>query len=532
MSKPLEFVFGDLKLQVATNGSRAPLVTLWENDCLLASDTFRPASARSRTAFMNALPAELAEDARQWLAETLPEAGVTITQEQEIEGRSTPVADLAALFATPDPWPEEVNGADLLDELEMTLRRFVALGTSQAAAVVLWAVATHLVEFLDIAPRLAFQSATKGCGKTRALEILQLLVRKGLPTSNISVAALFRIVEAHRPTILVDEVDGLDLSSRDELRSLLNAGHNRSTAYVIRCDADTLEPRIFDVFGFVALAGIGNLPDTLSSRSVRVQLRRKRPDERVERFRAKRTPPELLPLRRRIERWAADHAERLADADPETPGLIDRDSDNWATMIAIADLAGRHWPQRGREAALELCGLETDDVDDAATLILGDLATLFSRRGVERLATTEILADLTLRDDRPWCEWRHGKPLSARGLARLLRRFGIVGSKWREGATTCRGYSKTAFADGWGRYGMLPGATLSATSATSLPDNNLTRHTNRHSVADGDAPKSLQDNDVADVADKQAGVEGITTKSVPLEYEIEERRCIQLEAEE
>jgi hypothetical protein len=56
-------------------------------------------------------------------------------------GRAAPGRWL--LFADPDPWPEAVDGAVLLDELAHTYRRFVSLPDGGAEALALWIVFTY-----------------------------------------------------------------------------------------------------------------------------------------------------------------------------------------------------------------------------------------------------------------------------------------------------------------------------------------------------------------------------------------------------
>ena len=103
---------------------------------------------------------------------------------------------------------------------------------------------------------------------------------------------------------------------------------------------------------------IGKLPSTLSDRAIEVPLKRKRPDEKVMRFRIVR-PGDLPDLKRKCIRWAADNLISLRDGAlgvsvPE--GLNDRAADNWEPLLAIADRTGGEWPERARKAALALSG--------------------------------------------------------------------------------------------------------------------------------------------------------------------------------
>ena len=163
------------------------------------------------------------------------------------------------------------------------------------------------------------------------------LVARPLPTSNASVAAVFRIVEMAAPTLLIDEADTF-LKENDELRGILNTGH-RKGGQVTRTIGDDHEPRQFSTWAPAAIAMIGKLPDTLEDRAVTVSLRRKKPIEQVKQFRGDRTF-EFKQLARKIARWTADNRASLTASDPDTGALFNRAADNWRPLLAIADRAG------------------------------------------------------------------------------------------------------------------------------------------------------------------------------------------------
>ncbi len=91
---------------------------------------------------------------------------------------------------------------------------------------------------------------------------------------NVTTSVLFRVIEKHTPTVLIDEGD-TSLADNDELRGVLNGGHNRLSAYVWRSVGDDHEPRRFRVWAPKCIAMIGKLPDTLEDRALVVHLRRK-----------------------------------------------------------------------------------------------------------------------------------------------------------------------------------------------------------------------------------------------------------------
>ena len=77
----------------------------------------------------------------------------------------------------------------------------------QRDAVVLWVVFTHAHDFFVFAPLLVILSPTKRCGKTRLQEVLARLAPRPQTMSGVSPAALARLIEEHRPTILISTRD-------------------------------------------------------------------------------------------------------------------------------------------------------------------------------------------------------------------------------------------------------------------------------------------------------------------------------------
>jgi len=375
-------------------------------------------------------------------------------------------------LSNPKPWPDAVDGAELLCKLVSVLERFLALPVGAAVAMALWTLHAHVHDAFSISPYLAFTSAVRGSGKTSALTVLHALSPRGLFASNLSTSAVFRTIEAHRPTLFIDEADTF-LRDRDDLRGVLNAGHFKAGAVVVRIVGDDFEPRAFSVWCPKAIAKIGKLPPTLADRSIVIAMRRKRPDETVERIRLDHLHSDLNPLLRQAARWAADHLHVLRAADPAVPPeLRDRQADNARPLLAIADLAGGKWPEEAQRALVKLQSRDVDE-EEAGILLLADFRELFAAKG-ERLKTAEILEALTAREDRPWGEWRRGQKLSSISLSSLLRAFGIKPRtlRFKAGSTTrtAKGYERESFEDAFSRYLPAPSRNTRNNTHNSATD--------------------------------------------------------------
>ena len=340
-------------------------------------------------------------------------------------------------LADPEPWPDPVNGADLLGEMVELLRRHLVMSEEQAVAVALWAMLTYVEAHVDTLPILAITSPQKRCGKSTLLSILRRLVRKPLPTSSVSPAALFRCIEKWRPALLIDEADTF-LKQNDELRGVLNAGHTRDMAFVLRANPETLDPERFSTWSPKAIACIGKLPETLADRSVEIRLQRKPKSEETVPLRD--TSPETLErLTRQLMRWALDNGERIKTARPPVPGVLnDRAADNWRPALAIAEALGGNWLVRATEAAVVL-GADDNSEETTTIVLLMKLRDLFKH--ADFLPTTAIVDALNTEKEAPWADWKNGTGITAEKLARILKPFGVKSGKPRRGGERHAGYS-------------------------------------------------------------------------------------------
>lgn len=380
-----------------------------------------------------------------------------------------------ALAVELDDGPASHGPADLgsvLDALEVFIRRFVSFGNAhQVVAVVLWVAHTWAFDAAETTPRLAITSPERRSGKSRLLEVLERLVRTPLLTTNISVAALFRLVDDSRPTILFDEVDAIfsprsKQEGAEDLRGLLNAGHRRQGGEVVRMvgQGAAMHPQRFKVFAPVALAGIGRLPDTVADRAIPIRLERRAADEFVEPFRFRTVEAEAVALRELLEAWAEQATPSLAEARPAIPaGLNDRAADSWEPLFAIADAAGPEWARRAREAAIALH--REEEVRSASEELLAAIRRVFEERQVDRMSSRELVDALNEEEDAPW-----GGELTPRALAARLRRYRRPDGSRLAPATvrladgrTPKGYLLEWFTEAFRRH--IP--QVSATSATS-----------------------------------------------------------------
>lgn len=501
--------------QITSNGKAKSVVLLLENqpdatgNCpVIETDEVNLKNVRDRSRFVDSLAAKLDENDRAAIARELDGIAAKHASEKAAHGdgesNAAPQQGRVVTLEMPEPWRDDVNGAEVLAALASLFLTFCVLAVGAADALALWVLHTWAHDSARVSPILAITAPQKQCGKTRVLDVLLGVVRRPLCMANISGAALFRVIEKYCPTVLIDEGDTF-LKDREDLRGLLNSGHTRTSAKVYRTvgESQSLDVHEFSTWAPKAIAQIGQLADTLHDRAIVIPMRRRDPRrETVAEMRQDLFPDQCIDLRRRALRWAIDHSEHLAASNPVMlDELGDRAKDNWRPLFAIADVAGGDWPARARAAALALLAGRGEDPSIDVQL-LSDIRDVFTERGTDRISSDDLVRALNAIEGRPWADWSHGKGLTANALARRLKGFDVKPTTVRIDARTPKGYVLTAFDDAFTRYAPAPPLTT-ATTATTKQNNELRNYptaTSADHVAVANPPNSLRDNGVAVVA--------------------------------
>jgi hypothetical protein len=300
-------------------------------------------------------------------------------------------------------------------------------------------------------------SPIQECGKTNLMTLLLALSNHPTPAANMTVSAVFREIEAEHPTLLIDEFDTIkDTPYGQELRGVLNSGHARAFAYVIRTEGDGNNRHNvkYSTWAPMAISGIrihlDKVWSTLISRAHIIVMQRKRPNEKVGKLRDKtrqQLRDRFAPL---LNRWAADHLEQISD-DPQVPEeLSGRGSDNADPLLAIADVIGGDIPTRARAALLALAKRNADAAT-SGIMILADLRMLFDTSGKYELSSAWICEELAKLEDHPWKAYaKRGKPITQIQLAALLKPYLIVSKP--TGDTRLKGYHLKDCIDTFARY--------------------------------------------------------------------------------
>jgi hypothetical protein len=186
----------------------------------------------------------------------------------------------------------------------------------------------------------------------------------------------------------------------------------------------------------------------------------------------------LVPLRGRLGDWIREHGDQLEHAEPAMP-VEDRAADTWEPLVVVADLAGAHWPDQARAAAVSLAGGDDPGEASLRLRLLTDCRAAF---GDGQARSTTVLLDRLKADaEAPWASYGvHG--LSAVKLGAPLREYDIRSANIRFGdGTQAKGYQRADLLDAWTRYcppavpapypsqPSRPSATRNGTPGTAPP---------------------------------------------------------------
>ncbi|KGH03194.1 hypothetical protein P608_25735 [Comamonas thiooxydans] len=354
-----------------------------------------------------------------------------------------------------EPYSKEVDCDLLIEDLIAAVRRYVVLLEHDALAVALWVINTWCYLSFQRCPLLLINAPERECGKTQLLKVVEKLVYRPMETTNVTLAALFRVITNYAPTLLVDEADTF-MDGKSEMAGVVNKGYEKG-GFVLRVETvgKELVERAFPVYGPKAMAGImleRHLPGATMSRGIQIPLKRKTKDDTVQRLRSA-DPKVFASLRSRMLKFVLDNKDALSQGWEDFPEeLSDRQQDNWESLLAIANCFGEVWYVKAVEAALLNCA-ETSPPKSSSNQLLEDIREVLANYEDKYIPSADLLTKLHEDPDMDWGTYNHGKPLSPRQLARFLGAYGVKPKTVRMTSNyTPKGYEVRDFEDAFARY--------------------------------------------------------------------------------
>lgn len=367
-----------------------------------------------------------------------------------------------------EPWPVPMSGMELLDALAAEFIKFLVLPPHADTILALWTLHTYSWEQCEYSPIVAITSPVRSCGKSRVLDVLEKVVCRPFRTGNMSEAVLFRVLDARKPSVLIDEFDTIPEERRDALANILKHGFHRA-GRVHRVEGESEKKVVeFVVFGPKALACIklSTLDAPTVSRCINIRMQRKKSAQKVARLRRYSGTE----WQQKCLRWTNDHREQIEAATAAMPDALgDREQDIYEPLFVLANLAGGDWPDKLTRAALALCGESADAATDSSVLLLGWIQTHFSESGTDKVSSADLVRWLNKREDAPFSSWSNGKGIGQNEVRRLMAGFEVQPNTVRIGDKTAKGFKREWFQDAFDAY--LPAAPVENGNTVTTPAN-------------------------------------------------------------
>lgn len=342
----------------------------------------------------------------------------------------------------------------VIEDLQTVFEQTVSTDDKHRLVLATWAACTWFPEEFDFFPRLYIASAVRGSGKSTCLEVLNKVSCLPISASSMTEAAIFRVLDKEFRTLLLDEVDNMNLDQKGALVAILNTGHQKD-GFVIRCgdSKQNFEPQQYRASGFVAFAGLsGSMMPTLLSRSIQLILFPAKPNQRLVRV-SKLDVGLIDSIKERLESLRQDH-EFIASVREFEPAEMfhNRTQDNWEPLMKLAGLAGEDISSKLFEASQMLEDEKSLDDEDVKIVLLSDIQKIFERQNIRKLTTSQLVNQLVCLDDSQWSCYNRGRPVDNHQLTSLLRSFRLKTERIKVGDKTSTGYRIEQFFPVWDLY--------------------------------------------------------------------------------
>lgn len=336
------------------------------------------------------------------------------------------------------------DGKTALEEAEQYLAdRLVFTEANYPLPLALFAALTHIWEdCFEVVPYICITSATKGTGKTQAMELLSFLCFRPVMATGITPAGLFRTVDANHPTLCLDEVEKELSKPHSTFRDILNNGYKAGIP-VIRA-APGSGTVTYDVYCPKIYTMIGDPYDTLRDRSIIVTMTRGVSINNEKRFVAQSVGNEIgarlhasvWQRRVTIETTYLNYRDKLNF-------LVNlRDREVWEPLFAICEVLAPGRIEELKETAVTVSTMKTREArkftelkdeelkaveSQYAERLLLDMALVMNN--TKHVATSVLIETLRNLSQSPWrayrgigiTEERAGQNL----LARMVAPFGV-----------------------------------------------------------------------------------------------------------
>jgi hypothetical protein len=339
--------------------------------------------------------------------------------------------------------PAKSKPCEVFTRNREVITRYSGVRDDEADILAVWAIGTHCFGPATTWPvtwPYLYITGEAGSGKTvLGQDIMGMIARQWRSATGTTGSTLFRMcgredeetgeIENYAPLLCIDEIDTTFAGAKDEdLRRALNAGYKRGATIPRSAGKSSID---FPIYGPKLMMGIdnGHLPETVTQRSVRIELEKMTQDEKVssgiEDFFIFDVELETEEIQQMNNDWAKAHSLCLREYRPQFPsGLTARQWEIARSLVQLASEMGSGMEARIVRALVSVFNRKRGQ-ESAKQRLYSAVAQWFELNDSKNVTTRELMAHLD----------SHGIGYpghSGKGLASLLSSDGIgPKSIWR-----------------------------------------------------------------------------------------------------
>lgn len=352
----------------------------------------------------------------------------------------------------------------LIDELCNYLRDYIVLPPSPVVVTAAWIVASHMYREWERFPHLGVFSPEKRCGKTKFLQLMQPVLFNCRNVSDISGAAIYRLITNARISLLIDEAQKFKRGGSEsslQVGELLKSSIDRDSM-TVKCVGQNHEVKEFSLYCPKVIACIGGVEEVLADRCLPIGIERKADEDDVRPCYSRDFKPVGHALNDKIQKWAEANTTTASHIYKEIRPFKIKNDRMAELMLPLQATLATDWLVDGGPtgderalASLQEYAFENDYKEAApekqsiGVQLLVACKEIFEK-GYGFLPTGTLIAELLQRTEEPWGEYRHDRAITAHALSRLLREYEIFSQHSQTKAE--RGYSESQFREAWTRY--------------------------------------------------------------------------------
>ncbi len=239
---------------------------------------------------------------------------------------------------------KRANPGAIFQSIREHIKKYVFIKNDDVYTVLaLWTMGTYVHRIFDYYPYVHI-SAEKGSGKSKLMTVLHSIAFNGEYYIEPTESVIFRDVHELSRTLFIDEVEHLQSSNRksySSLMSILNSGYSKGGSVPRTKGSRTIT---YNTFSPKMFAGISNLSDTLSERSIKIRML-KPLHEKLEKYREPIMKQFLEETRDNLYIFGLNYANKVAqkyiddyDKLPYINLLLNRQEDVWSPILILADI--------------------------------------------------------------------------------------------------------------------------------------------------------------------------------------------------